>query len=431
MPSATPGQRPADGPGRGELVNRVQSLRLGRDVSVRSKAGGRIAWFLVVLLTAATLGLLYERGFAPPGQIGRKSTTKSITGGTDAKATANSRDPSKGTSGAGASVRDAPDSNAIASTGSSASRGRILLESKGYVIPEQQILVSPKVSGMVLELNVVEGRRVNEGDVLAVLESVEYEQDVRRYQALLAVSRQRLAELKTPFREEEITQARAEWQEAEAALEQMVNDFQRAKKLKSTISKAEFEAAESAFEKQVQRVAKLKAAYELATKPARIERIELAQAEVDQAQAELDKAEWRLSNCTIRAPISGTILKKNAEKGNIINPAAFNGSFSLCDLADLSKLEVELNIQERDISLVTPGQLCTVTTDAYPKIRYRGVVSRLMPVANRAEGAIPVRVRLTIPPGDEGKHLKPEMSATVQFLNEQATEKPTTEAASR
>ena len=64
------------------------------------------------------------------------------------------------------------------------------------------------------------------------------------------------------------------------------------------------------------------------------------------------------SNCTIRAPISGTILKKNAEEGNIVNPIAFNGSFSLCDMADLSDLEVDLSIQERDIARIFPGQKC-------------------------------------------------------------------------
>ena len=78
----------------------------------------------------------------------------------------------------------------------------------------------------------------------------------------------------------------------------------------------------------------------------------------------LTKAEWRLGNCTIRAPISGTILKKNAEEGNIVNPIAFNGSFSLCEMADLADLEVDLNIQERDISAVKVGQKCRVRAEA-------------------------------------------------------------------
>ena len=72
-------------------------------------------------------------------------------------------------------------------------------------------------------------------------------------------------------------------------------------------------------------------------------------------------------------PIDGTILKKNAEEGNLVNPIAMNGSFSLCDLADLSDLEVELTIEERDISKVAVGQKCKVRTEAYPDRIYEGV----------------------------------------------------------
>jgi multidrug resistance efflux pump len=130
------------------------------------------------------------------------------------------------------------------------------------------------------------------------------------------------------------------------------------------------------------------------------------------------KAEWRLGNCTIRAPITGTILKKNAEEGNIVNPIAFNGSFSLCDMADLADLEVDLNIQERDIAVIKVGQKCRVKAEAYPDRIYEGRVDRLMPIADRAKGAIPVRVKLSIPANEEGIYLKPEMGAIVTFLNE-------------
>jgi multidrug resistance efflux pump len=136
-----------------------------------------------------------------------------------------------------------------------------------------------------------------------------------------------------------------------------------------------------------------------------------------QAEADVAKAQWRLGNCTIVAPISGTILKKNAEEGNVVNPIAFNGSFSLCEMADLSDLEVELSIQERDISRVHKGQKCTVRAEqAFPDRVYQGVVSRLMPIADRAKGAVPVRVKLTVPAEEEGMYLKPEMSAVVSFL---------------
>ena len=150
------------------------------------------------------------------------------------------------------------------------------------------------------------------------------------------------------------------------------------------------------------------------------------------AKADLEKAKWNLDNCTIIAPVSGTILKKAAEKGNIVNPIAFNISASLCDMADLSDLEVDLKIQERDIAKVKKGQECVAMPEAYQndpdflKIHpkgYTGKVSRLMPTADRGQGAIPVRVKLDIPKEEEGVYLKPDMGVIVEFLkgDEQVT----------
>jgi len=76
-----------------------------------------------------------------------------------------------------------------------ADSGDVALQSTGYVIPAHQILVSPKVSGMVVALNFEEGLRVQKGDVLAELESVDYKADVARAAAVLESTRHRLLEL--------------------------------------------------------------------------------------------------------------------------------------------------------------------------------------------------------------------------------------------
>jgi hypothetical protein len=77
-----------------------------------------------------------------------------------------------------------------------------------------------------------------------------------------------------------------------------------------------------------------------------------------------------------------------------------------------------LFIQERDIARVFVGQRCQVRAEAYPnRPPYSGVVSRLMPIADRAKGAIPVRVKLTVPAEEEGVYLKPEMGVVVSFMN--------------
>ena len=145
------------------------------------------------------------------------------------------------------------------------------------------------------------------------------------------------------------------------------------------------------------------------------QKVATAHTQLEEAESDLVKVRWRLECCTVRAPSSGTILKKNAEEGNLVN----NG-LSLCELANLSELEVELAIPERDIRKIKPGQQCRVRTEAFPDRIYDGVVSRVMPVANRDQSAIPIRVKLVVPQEEEGIYLKPEMIARVSFLGDAA-----------
>jgi multidrug efflux pump subunit AcrA (membrane-fusion protein) len=112
----------------------------------------------------------------------------------------------------------------------------------------------------------------------------------------------------------------------------------------------------------------------------------------------------------VRAPVDGTILKKNVEEGNMVN----NG-ISLCDLANLNELEVELAIPERDIGKIKPGQRCKIHTEAFPDRFYEGIVSRVLPVADRGRSAIPIRVKIAVPGEEEGNYLRPEMTAFVSF----------------
>ncbi len=304
--------------------------------------------------------------------------------------------------------------------------GEIALESKGYIIPEQQILVSPQVSGRVIELNFEAGQRVEKGFVLAILDSTEYLAEYERVNASLESAQEGLAELREGSRPDEIKQSKSELAEAQTNLDQAEKDYERAKDLfeKKITQPQDLESAKSQYLALAQRVEKLRATAQLMIDGPRRERKRMAEAQVRQIEAELRRAKWRLDNCTITSPISGTILKKNAELGNLVNPVAFNGSFSLCDVADLSKLEVDLSVQERDIAKVFKGQKCRVRAEAFPKRSYAGIVSRLMPIADRAKGAVPVRVRLTVPADEEGMYLKPEMGAIVTFYNDSVGEPP-------
>jgi len=306
---------------------------------------------------------------------------------------------------------------ASAKTAASAKEQKVVLESKGYIIAAHQILVSPKVSGMVTRLTIEEGTRVKKGDILAELEDVDYRTDYNRYAAELETSRQKLLELERGNRPEEIAQAKAQLLEAEAQLTQLEADWKRMQQLRknNVATAADYDAMRSKYWGVVRQVERLRFAYSLMEIGPRKEKIDAARADVQNAESNVEKAKWKLDNCKIRSPITGTILKKNAEEGNLVNAIAFSGSVSLCELADLSDLEVDLTVQERDIARVFKGQKCKVRAEAYPERVYDGVVSRLMPIADRSKGAIPVRVKLTVPRQEEGVYLKPEMGAIVTF----------------
>ncbi len=408
-PSKTRGEVPAVD---STLSDRVRSLRLPSSHTRRRTTAG-LAWTLVIVLAAVTsfLGYReYERGELFGNSVA-KSTEKpdpvAAAGQTPANPAA-----------AGGDTNRLPE--AVPES------GKIALESKGYLIPAHQILVSPKVSGMVIKLFIEEGMRVEKGQVLGELEKVDYDSDLRRARATLALAKSKRDLMMAGSREEEREQSKAELAEAERQLAQLKQEHERNISLRkrgdTLITAADFEEQESQYEAAIQKVRRLSYRRDQVLNGNRKEEIQAAEAEVEQAEAELQKAEWRISNCTIRAPISGTVLKKNAEEGNIVNPVAFNGSFSLCDLADLSDLEVDLSIQERDVSKVYPRQACQIRSEAYPDRIYEGYVDRLMPIADRAKGAIPVRVKVKVAKSEEGVYLKPDMSAVVTFLNRRIDE---------
>jgi HlyD family secretion protein len=381
------------------LGDRVRSLRLPPEPEpgiLQRKS----TWALLLLIAAVSGALVWRLEYAD-----------AISGPSIATPTAPAAKPAETTT--------STTSPAPAPAAGVAPTGDVVLQSTGYIIPAHQILISPKVSGMVVALRFEEGKRVQKDDVLAELESVDYKADLERARAMLKSAKHKLAELVNGSRPGEITSARAELAEAQAQREQLQSQFKRNTGLRGnkTVSETDYEQSESAFKAMDRRVARLSSNLKLMEDGPRVERIDVAKAEVLQAEADLAKTEWRLGNCTIKAPISGTILKKNAEVGNVVNPIAFNGSFSLCEMADLSDLEVDLAIQERnDLARVYPGQKCKIRAEAFPDRVYDGVVSRLMPIADRAKGAVPVRVKLTVPAEEEGAYLKPEMSAVVSFL---------------
>lgn len=411
----TTATRPAP---NGELVNRVQQLRLAEQLGAGKAArGGGTAWLPWTLcgLLAVTWAGVGIRGYrAAPADAAPAATTAPAPGaGTSAPGTGS--DPA------------AP----------AAAPGTIQLEVKGYLVPAQQIAVSPiDVGGRVIELNVVEGQLFKKGDVLARLDDTNYQAMVEESKAGLAAARKRLdaskmklaALLPGSVRKVEVNQAEEELREADAQKARCLDQYTRLAKLGAGVSEQEVRQARFDYEGSEAKARRLTAALAILKEGPRQEQKAAAEADVKSAEAEVKVSEarllqavWRVDNCVIKAPIDGTVLSKKAELGNLVNPMAFSASTSgggaVCDMANLADLETDLEIPERDISKLKVGQRCRIRADAYPDRVYDGRLDRIMPIANRAKSIVNVRVKVRLPAGEvPGTYLKPEMGAVVSFL---------------
>ncbi|HEV3262201.1 MAG TPA: efflux RND transporter periplasmic adaptor subunit [Gemmataceae bacterium] len=372
------------------LSDRVRSLRLPERSGPAPRRRSWLPWSLAVLLAASTAALGFHA-------LSRPSADQDKQVDKDARLSS-AAEPSYNESGE-----------------------TVVTESKGNIIPIHQIQVSPKISGMVTDLDIIEGKWVAKGHVLAKLEDIDYKADLDHAEGALAEARQNVAEL-TIFREKEVEQMKARWAEANFQKKQLSLDRDRSIRLRgNALAERDFEQADSSYFAMLSHERSLWFDYELLKHGPRDSRIRAAEKRIAQAQADVNKTRWRWENCTIKAPIDGTILTKKAEQWNIVNPIAFNISASLCEMADLREVEVDLNIQEREIAKVFKNQRCKIRPEAYPDRVFEGFVSRRMPVADRAKGAVTVRVKLEFS-REEAKQqmtddppLKPEMGVIVSF----------------
>ena len=332
---------------------------------------------------------------------------------------------------AGPASEEKKAATATAATTSVAAVGEVVLQAKGYVTPISLVQVSPKVGGQLLWINerFCEGQKFQKGEKLATLEDDDYRADFDQADFAYRASRERYQEIKKT-QPEEIKQAEAELDEARNNTLQLKLDLDRNKRLAvgNAVAQRDMELARYSYEANASRVKRLESSLRMIRDARRDARLQAAEFDMKQAKGFLDKAAWKLKNTMIVAPISGTILTKKAELGNVVNPSAFSSgiSASLCEMANLRELEIDLSIQERDIAIVKTGQPCLVMPEAYQNDKeflslhpkgYLGKVSRLMPTADRAKGAVPVRVLiLEIPESEEGKFLRPDMGALVSFM---------------
>jgi RND family efflux transporter MFP subunit len=234
----------------------------------------------------------------------------------------------------------------------------------GYVVAQRKAAVASKGTGRLVYLGVVEGDRVRAGQVIARIE----DSDVK---AALA-------------------QAQANLQLGRADLNDATQTLRRQRTLLDSglTTQETYDAAEARHSRVVATIA--------------------------MAQAGVDAAQVALENTVIRAPFDGTVLTKNADVGEMVAPLAGSvlSKAAVVTLADLASLQVEVDVSEASIEQVVVGQPCEIVLDAYPEVRYPGVVAKIVPTADRAKATIQVKVAFRRYDG----RVLPEMSAKVHFL---------------
>src|SRR5205807_760019 len=134
--------------------------------------------------------------------------------------------------------------------------------------------------------------------------------------------------------------------------------------------------------------------YVVAQRKAAEARYQRVKANIAVAQAALQSAQVALENTVIRAPFDGTVLTKNADVGEVVAPlaaSAFSKS-AVVTVADLRSLQVEADVAESNLEAIGPDQPCEIVLDAYPDVRYPGVVAKIVPTADRAKATVQVKV---------------------------------------
>src|SRR5690242_17297457 len=248
--------------------------------------------------------------------------------------------------------------------GSASSAG---ITANGYVVARTHASVSAKILGRLATLSVHEGSHVKSGEIIATIEGADYA-------AQLAVARTAEAQF-------------------DAQVKQAERDLKRAEELRrqNLTSDADLENAQT--------------------------RLDVLRSQKASAHAESDLAAATYENTRVRAPFDGTILRKDAEVGEIVAPSSAGGGLTrtaIVTMADLGTLDVEVDVNEAYIAQIVNGQNARITLDAYPDTSFAGRVRQVVPTADRQKATVQVKVSIL----DHDPRILPEMGAKVLFVRD-------------
>ncbi len=301
----------------------------------------------------------------------------------------------------------------------------IVLACPGRVEGQSEVVdVGAGADGVLTAVLVHDGQQVRAGQVIALIDCREIKSQIAEARALVERARQNRVRLVRGSRGEERGKAADEAAVAEAQFEQAQLQHRRVAELfkVAVVSKEELDktARDLAVAEATLHATKNQQA--LVNAPPLPEELARADAEVGVAEEQVRTAKARLDKCTVKAPLSGTIVRTFLKAGESVSTVFPQ---PIVSLADVSQLRVRAEVDERDVGRVYVGQSVIVLADAYPGKTFAGKVSRVGAVMGRkkvrtgdpAEKSDRDVLEVLIDLEKTNEYLVLGLRTTVQFLN--------------
>ncbi len=313
----------------------------------------------------------------------------------------------------------------------------VRVSASGTVRPVQTVNLSPENAGILEEVFVEQGDRVEAGQLIARMNSRDTAAQVQQNQAAVAEAEAALADLRQGSRPDEIAQAeaateanRAQVRDAQARLELATSDLARRQQLfdRGAVAATDLDtaareqrSAQAALEQAQARVTEsLRRVDDLRSGP-RQEAIAQSEARLAQAQAQLAGAQIRQDESLIRAPFGGIVTQKFATEGAFVTPTTsaseLSSATSTAIVALAEDLEILAEVPEADIALLATGQTVEVVADAFPEQTFMGRVKLVAPEAIDRQNVTLFQVRIELLDGKD--QLRSNMNVNVAFIGDQ------------
>lgn len=251
-----------------------------------------------------------------------------------------------------------------------------IVNASGKIYPEDEVKVSPDISGVITDLTVQEGDTVKKGQLLARIDADVY--NIQRSQAASGVAQ---SQAQVSSVQAQVSNAQAALAALDAQMEQSQKAYDRSKRLfdDKVISRSEMDAAETSLKAA-------KANYNAAVQGIRSTQanVQSAKANVQTAQASLQRANKDLSRTAIVAPRDGVVSLLNVKKGESVSGNSFTVGTEILRIADMSKIEIRVDVGENDIPKVKLGDSAIVAVDAYSDRKFKGIVTQIASSNNGA-----------------------------------------------